>query len=421
MRRCVKALALAAGLVLAAGAGHARTRAVNPGTFATALAAAEPGDVLTLAPGRYVGNFRISVPLTLSGETGTVLDGAGHGRVLEVAAPDVTIRGLVVTGSGSSLEAEDSGIFLTPDAVRAVVAGNRLENNLIGVYVKGARDALVADNRIHGRRDPHINERGNGVQVWNAPGAVVRGNEFRYGRDGIFTTTSHDNRFLDNRFSDLRFAVHYMYTQDSEVAGNRSQGNHAGYALMYSRRIHVHDNLSRRDRDHGILLNYVLDSEIARNAVVDGGGKCVFIYNANINRILDNWFEHCRIGIHFTAGSERNIVSGNAFVGNRVQVKYVGTRYLDWSHRGRGNYWSDNPDFDLDGDGIGDRPYRPNGLVDRVLWAHPEARLLMKSPALGLLRVAQERLPLLYPGGVVDTAPLMRPTRPPIMRSEARS
>ena len=414
-------MALAVGLALAAGAGHARTHAVSPDTFAAALAAAGPGDVLTLAPGRYVGNVRISVPLTLSGEAGAVLDGAGRGRVIEVAAPDVTIRGLTVTGSGTSLEAEDSGIFLTPDAVRAVVAGNRLENNLIGIYIKGARDALVADNRIHGRRDPHINERGNGVQVWNAPGAVVRGNEFRYGRDGIFTTTSRDNRFLDNRFSDLRFAVHYMYTEDSEVAGNLSQGNHVGYALMYSRRIRVHDNLSRHDRDHGFLLNYVLDSEIARNAVVDGGGKCVFIYNANINRILDNWFERCRIGIHFTAGSERNIVSGNAFVGNRVQVKYVGTRHLDWSHRGRGNYWSDDPNFDLDGDGIGDRPYRPNGLVDHVLWAHPGAKLLMKSPALGLLRVAQERLPLLYPGGVVDTAPLMHPTRPPILQPEARS
>ncbi|RMD88689.1 MAG: nitrous oxide reductase family maturation protein NosD [Alphaproteobacteria bacterium] len=412
---------LAVGLVLAAGAADARTRAVGPDMLAAALAAAAPGDVLRLAPGRYTGNFRITVPLTLEGETGAVLDGRGSGRVIEVAAPDVTIRGLTVTGSGTSLEAEDSGIFLTPEAVRAVVRGNRLENNLIGVYIKGARDALVAENVIVGRRDAHMNERGNGVQVWNAPGAVVRGNDFRYGRDGIFTTTSRDNRFLDNRFRDLRFAVHYMYTEDSEVAGNRSQGNHVGYALMYSRRIHVHDNLSRRDRDHGILLNYVLDSEIARNAVVDGGGKCVFIYNANINRITDNWFEHCRIGIHFTAGSERNIVSGNAFVGNRVQVKYVGTRTLDWSYRGRGNYWSDDPNFDLDDDGIGDRPYRPNGLVDRVLWAHPEAKLLMKSPALGLLRVAQERLPLLYPGGVVDTAPLMRPTRPLILEPEARS
>ncbi len=102
-----------------------------------------------------------------------------------------------------------------------------------------------------------------------------------------------------------------------------------------------------------------------------GPEKCVFIYNANKNRFRDNWFEGCEIGIHFTAGSEGNEITGNAFVNNRNQVKYVGTRYLDWSKGGRGNYWSDNPAFDLNGDGIADNAYRPNdldrqGAVDRA-------------------------------------------------------
>ena len=88
----------------------------------------------------------------------------------------------------------------------------------------------------------------------------------------------------------------------------------------------------------------------------------MFIYNANKNRFRDNWFEGCEIGIHFTAGSEGNEIVGNAFIGNRNQVKYVGTRYLDWSKDGRGNYWSDNPAFDLNGDGMADSAYRPNDL-----------------------------------------------------------
>ena len=36
-------------------------------------------------------------------------------------------------------------------------------------------------------------------------------------------------------------------------------------------------------------------------------------------------------------------MTGNAFVGNRTQVKYVGTRDVEWSFEGRGNYWSDHP------------------------------------------------------------------------------
>ena len=204
-----------------------------------------------------------------------------------------------------------------------------------------------------------------------------------------------------------------MYTNDSRIAGNRSRGNHVGWAIMYSERLEVEDNVSDDDRDHGLLLNSTNDSRVIGNVVRQGGEKCVFVYNANNNRLENNWFEGCPIGIHFTAGSEGNIMTGNAFVANRVQVKYVGTRFIDWAANGRGNYWSDNPAFDLDGDGIADRPYRPNDVMDEILWTRPQAKLLTNSPAVQLVRWAQARFPALYPGGVFDSAPLMRPVRVP--------
>ncbi len=115
------------------------------------------------------------------------------------------------------------------------------------------------------------------------------------------------------------------------------------------------------------------------------------------------------MGVHFTAGSERNEMTGNAFTGNQTQVMYVGTRSLDWSLRGRGNYWSDNPGFDLNGDGIGDTAYRPNDVIDQVLWRAPAAKLLMNSPATQVVRWAQAQFPAIHPGGVIDSAPLMTP------------
>ena len=155
--------------------------------------------------------------------------------------------------------------------------------------------------------------------------------------------------------------------------------------------------------------SYANSSEIAGNEVRGGAEKCVFIYNANKNRFHGNRFDSCAIGIHFTAGSERNEIAGNAFIGNRNQVKYVGTRHVEWSAGGRGNYWSDNPAFDLDGDGIAERPYRPNGLVDQIVWRQPLAKLLLNSPAVQVLRWAQSEFPALHPGGVTDSAPLMVP------------
>ncbi|HEY0920637.1 nitrous oxide reductase family maturation protein NosD [Devosia sp.] len=431
-----------------APAAQAAVIVVPPGGgLQAAIAGARPGDVVRLQPGTHDGPVTLDIPLTLEGEAGAVVVGNGAGSVITVNAADAVVRGLEIRGSGGNLETLDAGVFLAASARGARVERNTLLGNLYGVQLHGAADAVVSGNRIVGITTGRINESGNGVSVWNAPGASVLDNDISYGRDGIFVNASSRNLFRGNRFTNLRFAVHYMYANDSEVSDNTSLGNAAGYAIMYSSRVRITGNLSDGDRDHGLLLNYANGSEIVGNTVrgkpqplarwktagqrsehgvpvasaeaAAAGGlrlgpeKCVFIYNANGNRFRDNWFEGCAIGVHFTAGSEGNSMSGNAFVGNRNQVKYVGTRYLDWSSGERGNYWSDNPAFDLNGDGIGDNPYRPNDLIDRVLWTAPQAKVLINSPAVQVIRWAQAQFPALLPGGVVDSHPLMAPPAMP--------
>lgn len=438
--------ALAAAL--AASPSSAGTASVPAGTGKTLqfrLDLAKPGDVLRLAPGEHKGPVTISIPVTLEGEPGAQIIGNGRGSVVTVTAPRAVVRGLEVRGSGTDIETLDSGIFLDRTAKGAIAENNHVIGNLYGIYIQGADDALVQNNRIEGMSEGHSAEIGNGVNVWNAPGARVIGNDISKGRDGIYTMATKNNVFSGNRFSDLRFAVHYMYTNDSEISENVSTGNSIGYALMYSNRLTVTGNVSVGDRDHGILFNAANRSVIRDNivigrlqpamrwimagrrgdshgvsmndgaAMVDAAGmrlgpeKCVFLYNSNRSDFQNNWFENCSIGIHFTAGSEGNRMSGNAFINNRNQVKYVGTRYLDWSVEGRGNYWSDNPAFDLDGNGIADGPYRPNDLVDRVMWTAPQAKILINSPAVQVIRWAQSQFPAILPGGVVDSYPLMAP------------
>jgi len=405
-------LAAAAATLPAAAAVHE----VAPGqSLQAAVEAAAPGDVLRLLSGEHAGPVVIDRGLSLVGEAGAAVVGPGRGSVIRLIAPGVRVEGLTIRGSGKDLPGMDSGIFAGREAPEAVIRHNRFEGNLFGVYLHGAAGSLVEGNVIVGRRDLRLSETGNGVSIWNAPGARVIGNDVRFGRDGIFVTTSRNVLFQDNRFAELRFAIHYMYTQDSRVIGNRSEGNHVGWAIMFSDRLEIRDNVSLGDRDHGLMLNAANESVVTGNVVQGGGEKCVFIYNANKNVIEGNRFEGCPIGIHFTAGSERNRVSGNAFIGNRTQVKYVGTRHMEWSAEGRGNFWSDHPGFDLDGDGIADAAYRPNDLMDEILWTLPQAKLLLNSPAVNTIRWAQAHFPALYPGGVVDSAPLMQPpaeTRP---------
>ena len=405
----VPAAFVAAGLIAMPAAGAAMVDVGASQSLQAAIDAAAPGDTLRLSAGEHRGPVVIRKPLRLEGAEGAILRGDGEASVITVDAPDVAIRGLTITASGIKLEEMDSGIFLTNAARRAIVANNRLERNLVGVYVHGATDALVESNTIVGRTDLRMNEAGNGIHLWNAPGSRVIGNDILGGRDGIYVISSRKNAFHGNRMRNLRYAIHYMYTNDSEISQNISVGNHAGFAIMYSDRLKVTGNLSDGDRDRGLFLNYANMSDIGGNMVKAAPEKCVFLYNANKNHFHDNWFEGCEIGIHFTAGSERNRIAGNAFVSNRTQVKYVGTRHLDWSDKGRGNYWSDNPAFDLDGDGLADTAYKPNDIVDEILWVSPNAKILLNSPAVQVVRWAQAQFPAIYPGGVVDSAPLMKP------------
>lgn len=261
----------------------------------------------------------------------------------------------------------DAGIYLEETAPRALIEHNNILDNSVGVYLHGSADAMVRENKIVGDATLRVNERGNGVTVWNAPGAQVVGNDISKGRDGIFSNTSTHNTYKNNRFSDLRFAVHYMYTNDSEISGNISVGNNMGYVLMFSERLKVFDNIAVGSRDQGIMLNYVNYSDIHDN-IINKAGKCVFAYNANYDKLSANHFENCQIGIHFTAAIEGTSLHDNSFINNESQVKYVSTRFLDWSEGGHGNYWSDNSAFDLNGDGFGDSAYRPNGIIDQIIW-----------------------------------------------------
>ncbi|HRO15744.1 MAG TPA: nitrous oxide reductase family maturation protein NosD [Paracoccus sp. (in: a-proteobacteria)] len=407
-------------LMLFAGPVWAAERVVAPGdgTLAAAIATAAPGDVLRLAPGTHRGPVVLEKPLTLDGGGQATLDGGGQGSVITIIGEGAVVRGLVIQGSGSEHGTIDSGVQIKSTAKGALIENNRLIGNLYGVDAHGGRDCIVRGNLIEGRRDRRVNDRGNGVYVWNAPGLVVQDNVIDWGRDGIFVSISRKATFIGNRFTNLRFAVHYMYAHDSTISGNVSVGNGLGFALMYSERLQVHDNISLADRAHGLMLNYANNSDIQGN-LVRGSEKCLFIYNANRNIIADNRFEGCDIGIHFTAGSERNAITGNAFVANRTQVKYVGTRDVEWSVEGRGNYWSDHPAFDLNGDGIADSPFRPNDLMDHILWSQPAAALLTGAPVVQLVRWSQSSFPATLPGGVVDSAPLMTPRTIPVRPDDA--
>ena len=304
--------------LLSAAPLSAAEREVAPGvgSLALAVAGAAPGDVLKLTDGTYEGPVTIDRPLTVVGSRGAVVDGGGKGSVITLEAPDITLSGFTVTGSGQVNQDLDAGVKIEKGADRARVKGLLVTGNMHGIDVHGGRDAQVVGNEIVGTQNPHMNERGNGIYVWNSPGTLLEGNSIRYGRDGIFSNASSNSIYRGNMMRDLRFAVHFMYTRNTEVSQNISIGNHLGFAIMFSDRAKILNNLSLGDREHGLMLNYANNADVTGNLVRGGTKKCLFIYNAHKNLIWENRLEGCGTALLFRAVSEKSVLTANAFTGN---------------------------------------------------------------------------------------------------------
>ena len=75
-------------------------------TLQERIDAAAPNDTLRVEAGVHTGPIVISKPLTLIGEHGAEIRGNGRGKVVTIAADDVTLSGLRITGSGLQLSDE---------------------------------------------------------------------------------------------------------------------------------------------------------------------------------------------------------------------------------------------------------------------------------------------------------------------------
>lgn len=398
----------AAMLALAAGHAGAAEWTVQPGqSIQAAIDRAAPGDTVKVERGRYAENLRIAKPLTLQGIDRPTVSGKLAGNTITVSATDVTIEGLIVTDSGDDLGAKNAGISILPGAHRATVRRCDLAYTLFGIYIESVEDPHIEDNLITGKRDYLSSQRGNGIQLYNTKGARIIGNNISFVRDAIYVDVSHHAEFRRNRLHHSRYGTHYMNSYYNLWEGNDSYLNRGGLALMEVRDQIVRNNRAWGNSDHGIMLRTIQDS-LVENNVVAGNARGFFIYDVEYTTLRDNLVVDNTVGVHLAAGSVRNQVERNDFIGNREQIKYVASRDELWGVKD-GNYWSNYLGWDRNGDGRGDIPYEANDLVDRLSWRHPMMKLLLASPAVQTLRLVARQFPLLRAPSVVDQRPRMTP------------
>jgi len=376
-----------------------------------AIAAAESGDVIRLEPGVFKENVVIDKPISLIGsEKGaSIVDGSGKGRVIEVTSPDVQLLGLEVRRSGDVIEDSDACIYVNAEAANVKVSGNNLYECAFGIWINGSNKPIVSDNVVTGYQKKGFSDRGNGIHIWRIEDGLIKDNRVFGVRDGIYLSNTGGSLIEGNRMNSVRFGIHFMYNHGNSVVGNTTCNSMVGQAMMFSKRLVINDNTMINNDDHGLFLRSIYDSKVRGN-VSYGNDRGIFLVDSSFNELTGNWAQANAIGVNVSSGSEDNVIVGNSFVSNPVQVLYSWRFSQYWDGEQGGNYWSDYLGWDYDSDGIGDKIYYASNRMDHLMHRHPEMRLLALSPVVQLLQALETRFPVLRAASVIDRKPAMRPT-----------
>jgi nitrous oxidase accessory protein len=417
-RPCRWAAALAA-LVVWASSGQARENAWTTSTIEGRPAprdssplqqridTALPGATLVVRAGSYAGDLIIDRPLRLLGQGRPRLIGSGQGTVVRVRAPDVTIDGFEIDGRrGGDLGRDSSGIHIA--APRATVRNCSIRDAMFGVYLRGADDATVRGCIIRGIPGKDPGEKGSGLHAWNSNGFTFAQNDIRDVRDGFYIQSSSHGRILGNVARDLRYGLHYMYSDDNVFEDNLFENGAAGAALMYSRGISFRRNRFLHNRGFASvgLLFKACDDVLAEDNLISDNARGIFLEGSYRNVFKRNLVALSDAAIVLYDSSGQNRFEGNSFVGNLSPLNLIGRR-TDTIFEG--NYWSSNHEPDLDGDGRSDRPYRLTSVFDHFRGNLTAADLMSQGIAASALAVAEETFPVLQVVLVEDLAPLARP------------
>jgi nitrous oxidase accessory protein len=388
-----------------------RTVPVGPGEvnkrLRDGIAAAQQGDTVLVKKGVYKeGNLQLTKSIILLGEKGAILDGEGKYEILTVSGQGIVVKGFTFQNSGyssmndlASIKVIESSYFLIED--------NTINQAYFAIHVDNSTFGVVQNNTISGLTKTEQTS-GNGIHLWKCDEMLVRNNQVTGHRDGIyfeFVTNSVVQQ--NNSYHNIRYGLHFMFSNNDSYIDNTFRENGAGVAVMYSHHVVMHSNHfvhNWGDNAYGLLLKEISDGEILQNDF-DNNTVGILMESTNRIKVTNNDFGANGYAIRMAASCNENVLRYNAFVGNTFDMATNGNLMLNHLTQ---NYWDKYDGYDMNKDGIGDVAYHPISMYSMVIEQNPNASILMRSFMVTLLDKAEKAIPSFTPENMFDEKPIMK-------------
>ncbi len=391
--------------------GYGRTIIVAPGSSNSsvkkAIEDAADGDTVLIKPGTYKeGSITISKSISVIAAGNVVLDGEQKFEILTLTGYNILVRGIHFINSGYSALNDFAAIKIV-DASNLTIENCKITDAYFAIHISNSIHITIRNNTINGT--PKSEQMtGNGIHLWKCSKALIENNKVFGQRDGIyfeFVTFS----LIRNNISEtnIRYGLHFMFSNDDSYYNNMFRNNGAGVAVMYSKRVWMDGNHFEENwgaSAYGLLLKDITDSHIQHNTFKK---NTVGIHLEGTSRmdIQRNIFKSNGWALKIQASCEDNNFHVNNFLGNSFDVGTNGTMVLNrFDH----NYWDKYEGYDLNKDGLGDVPYHPVSLYSLIVEQNPFMLMLYRSFTTQILDKAEKAIPGLTPESLADNKPVMK-------------
>ncbi|MDY0989590.1 nitrous oxide reductase family maturation protein NosD [Flavobacterium sp. CFBP9031] len=376
-------------------------------TIKKAIELAKSGDTIIVNKGVYrEGNIIVDKKVILQGKNWPTLDGQRKYEVVSIKADSVIFSGFKVINSGYASLNDPCGIKIY-NKTGVVVKDNFLENNFFGIYVQKGVNCIVKNNTIkaHQKEEQRI---GNGIHCWKSENMQIIGNRISGHRDGIyFEFVSNSVIWRNVSKANIRYGLHFMFSNDDAYISNVFKNNGAGVAVMFTKNVKMFNNYFEEnwgDASYGLLLKEISDSYINGNKFIRNTSG-IYMEGTSRVKLERNIFKDNGWGMKVQASCMENVISFNNFLSNTFDISTNGSLVLNHFNN---NYWDKYEGYDLNRDGIGDVPFHPLSLFAVITENNPSAMLLFRSFMITLLDKSEKILPSITPDNFVDESPIMK-------------
>jgi nitrous oxidase accessory protein len=391
--------------------GRATTIQVDPQGGAAALKnaidRASAGDTVLVVGGVYhLNSLVISKPLKIIGKQKPVLDGSGLYEIMMISGNDIEVSGFVFRNSGYSSVTDIAAITIV-NATNVRVRNNEFVHTFFGIHVANSHSFVISGNTMKGvAKTEQLT--GNGIHLWKCNNALIENNNVSAHRDGIYFEFVTGSRVINNiSHHNIRYGLHFMFSNDDLYSQNTFQENGAGVAVMFSKKVTMTKNTFSENwgaAAYGLLLKEISDSWISNNRFYKNTVG-ILMEGANRIDVSRNEFLENGWAAKVQASCSDNRLFENNFVSNTFDIATNGSLVLnDFS----GNYWDKYEGYDRDRDGVGDVPYHPVSLYSMLIEQNANSLMLLRSFVVTLLDKAEKAIPSLTPANLNDTRPRMK-------------